>query len=336
MVLALAACPLFPAGAGEKVILHVYAWSGFFAPDVLAEFEDRHDCIVALDAFDSNEAMLASLDASDTAFDIITPSSYMAKEMDRRGLLSPIDKTRIPNLANIDAGFLALTGDPGMRYSVLYTRTVTGVGYNRRLLGDVEESWAIFRRDDLRGRLTMLDDMRETMGAALKYLGYSINTKDQRQLEEAGTLLLEWRDNLAAFEVDEANLGLGAGDYLAVHGYNGDLAVLMEENRDIGFFVPREGSVVSTDAFVIPERAANRELAHTFINHILEPRVAAANMREILYFMPVPEAVALLDAELRANPAFAVSEETLAKSEVIMDLGADTARYEEVWARIVP
>lgn len=124
-----------PASSGERTILRVYAWSGFFAGDVLAEFEDANDCIVAIDTFDSNEAMLESLDGADRPYDLITPSSYMALEMRRRGLLRDIDRTRIPNADRLDSDFLAATEDPEMRYSVLYTRTVTGVGYNADSLG---------------------------------------------------------------------------------------------------------------------------------------------------------------------------------------------------------
>lgn len=322
--------------AGEKPILRLYAWSGFFAPDVLAQFEDENDCIIALDNFDSNEAMLESLDDYDNVFDIVTPSSYMAMEMHRRGLLEDIDHSLIPNLANIDRDFLALTEDPEMDHSIVYTRTVTGVGFNMNRLGDVSpKSWSIFGRSDLAGKLTMLDDVRESMGAALKFLGYSLNTTDEKELAEAGELLRRWRANLAKFEVDEGNIGLGSGDYLAVQGYNGDVAVLMEENDAIDFFVPEEGSAISTDVFVILKGAKNRELAHRFVNNILEPAVAARNMAEILYFMPVPEALSLLDEEVRESHFFAVPEATMAKSEVIRDLGDHTSKYEAVWRTVI-
>ena len=330
--------PLAPrtAAAGEKPILRIYTWSEFFDGGVLAAFEDAHDCIVAIDTFDSNEAMLEDLtDGRDEVhpYDIVTPSSYMAEEMRRKGLLRALDHRLIPNLANIDPAFPSLTEDPEMRHSVPYTRTVTGIGYNRSL-GDLRKSWSVFGRKDLTGRLTMLDDMRESLGAALKYLGHSLNTTDPAQVAAAGGVLREWRGNLARFEVDEANIGLGSGELLAVHGYNGDMAVLMESNESIGFFVPEEGSAITTDAFIVMAGSENPDLAHAFINHLLDTETAARNMTGILYYMPVPEALELLSDEIKHNPAFAVPEKTLAKCEVIRNLGENIAIYEKVWEMV--
>lgn len=322
-----------PGSAGEdKPILRIYAWSEFFNLGVLAKFEDDFNCVVAIDTFDSNESMIEDIQENNAgSYDIITPSSYMAAEMMRRQLLHPIDHSLIANLRNIDATFTRATSDPEMRYSIPYTRTVTGVGYNRQALGKAEESWAIFGRRDLANRMTMLDDMRESLGAALKYLGFSLNTTNSGELAKAGELLLDWRRNLAKFEVDEGNIGLGSGEYLAVHGYNGDLALLMEENGDIDFFVPKEGSAISTDDFVIMGDSLNKELAHRFINYLLDVDTAAKNMEGILYYMPIPAAIELLNPELRENRAFAVPERIIANCEIIRDLGADNAKYEEVW-----
>lgn len=323
--------------AGERPILHLYTWSEFFAPEVLAAFEDEYDCVVAIDTFDSNEAMLADVQANPGAYDIVTPSSYMVAIMRREGLLAPLRHELIPNLIGLDADFVRLGEDPDMAVSVPYTRTVTGVGYNARILGRLAaeaRSWSIFARRDLSGRLTMLDDIRESMGAALKFLGYSLNTTDPEELRQAGEQLRAWRGNLAKFEVDEANIGLGSGDYLAVHGYNGDMAVLMEENADIDFFVPREGSAMSRDDFVVLASSRQGELAHALVNHMLEPANAAANMEGILYYMPVPAAVAMLDEEILDNRAFSVPDAILAKCEMIRDLGEANAEYEEIWEQV--
>lgn len=322
------------AAAGDKAILHVYTWSDYFAPDVLAAFEDEHDCHVAIDVFDSNEAMLEALEAGGTVYDVVTPSSYMAAAMERRGMLLGLDHARLPDLGNLDKGFSVLTEDPEMRYSVPYTRTVTGVGYNRARLGAVDNSWAIFGRTDLTGRMTMLDDMRESIGAALKFLGHSLNSTDDGELAEAERLLAGWRKQLAAFEVDEANIGLGSGRYLAVHGYNGDLAIHVKENPDIDFFVPEEGASIASDDFVILAGTDRRELAHAFINHLLKPEMAALNMTEVLYYMPNPKALDMLDSRLKNNQAFSVPENTVAKCETIRDLRDATAKYEAVWERV--
>lgn len=321
------------ARGGERSILRIYCWSEYFSEAVLADFEDKYKCLVAIDNFDSNEAMLENVRAGGN-YDLITPSSYMMAEMRDLRMLRRLDRSLLPNLAHIDPQHLRLTEDPGMEFSVPYTRTVTGVGYNRETLGAVEPSWRIFNDARVAGRATMLADMRECLGAALKASGYSINSTNEDEIVRAGELLLEWKGNLARLEVDEGNIGLGSGDFLAVQAYNGDVMVLMEENEGINFFVPDEGSSISSDDFVIPAASANAELAHAFVNHLLDPENAARNMEDILYYMPVPQAVSRLPERIRDHPAFAVSGETLERCEVIRSVGGAMALYERVWREV--
>jgi spermidine/putrescine transport system substrate-binding protein len=329
IVLGLAGLP--PAASGETV-LHIYTWSDYFDADVVAMFEDANKCRVQIDYFDSNEAMYAKLKAGGGGYDLITPSSYMSAIMDKQGMIRALDHSLIPNLDNLDKTFTAYTEDPDMRYSVPYTRTVSGVGYNsRRVPAEALGSWDIFANADFSRRMTMLNDMRETVGAALKFLGHSLNTTDEAELAAAGEVLKKWKRNLAKFDVDEAKIGLGAGEFLVVHAYNGDVALIMEENPDIGFFIPREGSSLASDDFVVAAESRRTDLAHAFINHMLDPEVAALNMESIRYFMPNPAAVEMLDDELRENLAFNVAEEDVAKCEVIRDLGPDNAKYVKIW-----
>lgn len=322
------------AGAGEKPVLYIYTWSDYFDADVIADFEDAFDCQVAIDYFDSNEAMYAKLKAGAGGYDIITPSSYMSQVMNAQGMLLKLDHDKIANLDNIEKINPALMEDPDFVYNVPYTRTVIGVGYNAKRLGALPETWDVFSREDAAKRMTMLNDMREAIGAALKYLGYSLNTTDTKELDEAKEQLRKWKKNLAKFEVDEAKIGLGSGEFLIIHGYNGDIALIMQENEDIQFMVPNEGTSVAFDDFVIMANSKNPDLAHEFINYFLDPETAAANMEDIRYYMPNPKAVAMLPEELRESSAFALDDATLAKCEVIRDLGADNAKYIQVWEQV--
>jgi len=224
-----------------------------------------------------------------------------------------------------------MTEDSEMQHSVPYMISVSGIGYNTADVKDFRPSWAMFDRADLRGRMTMLDDMRETVGAALKFLGYSLNTTDEKQLAEAGDVLLRWRANLAKFEVDEAKRGLGAGEFLVIHAYNGDILQLMQENDKVGFAVPEEGTSLASDDMVIPSFSKEIELAHAFINFLNEPGVCARNMEYVSYLAPNREAQALTSAEFRGNAAIFLSPEFIAKCEVIRDLGADNAKYTKIW-----
>ncbi len=320
------------AEAGETRTIYVYTWSDYFDSEVLHDFEEANNCRVEVDYFDSNESMHASLRAGGGGYDIITPSSYMCAIMRNQGMVLTLDHALLPNLGNIDRSFTRHTEDPGMAYSVPYTRTVTGIGY---VSGRVREedlgSWDILGNAAYAKRMTMLDDMREAIGAALKHLGYSLNSTDEGELAEAGKTLARWKRNLAKFDVDEATIGLAAGTFLAAQVYNGDVSLIMEESPDVGFSIPEEGSSLASDDFVIAADSTNANLAHAFINYMLDAEVARANMESVHYYMPNPEAVKLLDPELLANPAFNVSQEVMDRCEVIRDLGVDNEKYVRVW-----
>ncbi len=176
--------------------------------------------------------------------------------------------------------------------------------------------------------------MREAVGAALKYLGYSLNTRNAGELAAAGEVLAGWKRQLARFDVDASKFGLASGELCVIHGYNGDVALVMEENPNLGFYIPREGSAITADDFVIGADTPDPELAHAFINHMLDPEIAAMNMDSVHYYMPNPAAVALLDVELRNSPAFRVDEAALARCEVIRSLGADNEKYIAVWEKV--
>lgn len=333
-IMGLFMCLTAVAMAGEQT-LHVYTWSDYFDPDVLYEFESRFKCRVQVDYFDSNEAMYAKIKAGGGGYDVITPSSYMSSLMNAQGMLSSLDHGKLPNLDNIDKAFLAFTEDEPMKYSVPYTRTVTGVGYDTRKVDEADlGSWAIFGNEKFAKRMTMLNDIREGLGAALKYLGYSLNSTDPAEVEAAGKQLAAWKKNLAKFDVDEAKIGLGAGEFMVVQGYNGDIALVMEESPDISFYVPKEGSSLAADDFVIPVGAGNPDLAHAFLNYMMDPEVALANMEGIHYYMPNPEALEQLPDEMKNNPAFFVADEVIANCEVIRDLGEFNAVYARAWDKV--
>ncbi len=325
-----------PAEEVQKPILHVYSWSDYFSEEVVADFEDQYDCHVSFDFFNSNEEMYDELQSSGPGLDIdiVTPTAYMAWKMWDSGMVAAIDLMLLPNVSNLELSFLALSSDENMEFSVPYTRTITGVGYNRGLLGNVNPSWAIFSNEQLRGRMTLLSDMRETIGAALKYLGYSLNTTNPEEITEAGNVLREWKSNISRFEVDESNLGLGSNELVAAHAYNGDLAILKEVNPDVGFFVPQEGAAINSDELVILSSSEKKELAHAFINYFLDIDNATTNMAEIYYFMPIPEAVAKLPADVRDSPFFSASDATLALCEPILNIGPALELYEQLWEEI--
>lgn len=337
VAMALAASGLAVA-AGESAaeepdaVLYIYTWSNYFDSGVINAFQRQYDCRVEVSYFSSNEEMLESIASG---YDVVTPSSYMSSIMQRQGLLLPLEHARLPNLRHIDESILHLTSDPDMAFSVPYTVTVSGVGYDPlRVDAAALGGWDIFGNTKYAGRMVMLDDMREAVGAALKHLGHSLNTVDDAELAQAEKLLLAWKRNLSAFAVDETRLILNPRDRIVSQVYNGDAALAISEGQDIGFFVPREGTSQALDDLVIPADAVTPELAHAFINFMLEPEIAKKNMEGILYYMPNKAAASMLDPKLKDNPAFALTPAIFERCEVIRDLGDDNAKYEEIWERV--
>lgn len=323
------------AGCGsQKTTLHVYTWADYVSPDELAKFEQEFNCRVVIDTFDSNEAMYAKLKAGATGYDILIPSSYMIKTMKGQGMLEKINKSLIPNLTYIDPEHLDIAMDPAMEYSVPYMTGSTGIGYLESRVSDFAPSWAMFDREDVRGRATLLNDMRETIGAALKYLGYSINTTDPAELEQARDIVIRWKKNIAKFENEQYKSGLASGEFLMVQGYSGDIAQVVEDNEDIAFAVPVEGTSIFCDDFAIPKGTKNLELAHAYINFFHRPEVAAANIEYIYYLCPNTGAYELLGEEIREDPLVFMDPDIKDKSEVIGDVGEALALYTRMWDEI--
>ena len=323
------------AGCKQQAkVLHVYTWADYVKPELVARFEQAEGCMVVIDTFDSNEAMYAKLKAGAGGYDIITPSSYMVQVMHRQGMLLPLDHAQLPNLANIDPDVLKIAIDPKMDHSVPYMMTITGIAYLQNKVKDFRPTWAMLDRTDLAGRMTMLADMRETIGAALKFLGYGINSTDPKQLEAARDVVIRWKKNLAKFENEQYKTGLASGEFLLVHAYSGDILQVQGENADIAFAVPEEGTSIACDDLVIPIQSRQAPLAHRFINFLHDPKVAAENTEFISYLCPNKASYPLLSEETRANPALFVPVEIQAKCEVITDLGNDNAAYARIWDEI--
>ena len=332
MILPGLVCAALLCGCSDsRPVLNIYNWADYMNPDVLKRFEKEHNCRIILDTFESNEAMYAKLNAGAQGYDLIFPTSYMVGIMKEQGMLQPIRHDLIPNLKNVDRNYLSLTGDPQMEYSVPYMVSITGIGYNKARLGELEPTWNLFARPDVNRRCTLLNDMRETIGAALKSLGCSLNSTSEQELAEAQAVLTRWKKNIAKFEVEEALRGLASAEFLLVHAYNGDILQAMDENEDLAFLVPAEGTSIASDDMVIPVHADQAELAHAFINFIHDPANSAENMEYVYYLSPNTEGQKLVSQEFRDNPAIFVSPEIIAKSEVIRDLGPDNDKYTRVW-----
>ncbi|MCX7004883.1 MAG: spermidine/putrescine ABC transporter substrate-binding protein [bacterium] len=327
-LLALAGCQK------AKPVLHVFNWADYLKPELVQRFERENNCSVVIDTFDSNESMYNKLKAGATGYDVIFPSSYFVDMMVKQKMLLPLDHAQLTNLVHLDPAYMRFATDPAMQYSVPYMMSSTGIAYRKDRVKDFTPSWRMFDRADLKGRTTLMNDYRETIGAALKFLGYSVNTTNTAELTKARAVVIRWKKLIAKFENEQYKNGIAAGEFLLVHGYNGDLLQVANENTNVVFELPAEGALVALDNMAILKTAQNVALAHKFINFIHDPKVAAENIEFVLFLCPNKDAYQYLSAATRTNPVIFPPAAVLDKCESQRDLGPATALYLKLWDEI--
>lgn len=323
------------APAAEEVKeLNIYNWSTYIAPDTIPNFEKQFGVKVNYDLYDSNEELLAKIQPGNPGYDIIVPSDYMVSIMIKQDLLEEINHENIPNIKNLDPTFLDPPYDPGNKHCVAYQWGTMGLGYNIKATGGEIDSWGVMFDEKYAGRVAWLDDPRATIGAVLIYLGYDINTTNPDEINEAKELLIEHKDKIAAFAPDTGQILLDEGEVDITHEWSGDIFQVMEENPDIRYVIPKEGSNVWTDNLCIPKGAPHKELAEKFINYILEPQVGADLSNYIHYATPNAAALPLINEEDRNNPGIYPPPETMKRLQYLVDVGEATLLYDEAWTDI--
>jgi len=232
-------------GTSQSKTLYIFNWTYYTPDSVIQKFEKEYGVKVVYDTFASNEEMFAKLKAGGANYDITFPSGDYVSIMIKEDMLEKIDTSKLKNYENIDPQVLAMCDfDPGNHYSVPYYLGAAGVAVNKTKVPEYDKSWSIFSRKDLANRMIMLDDMREVMGDALKYLGYSVNTTDERQIEEARNLINnEWKPNLLKFDAEAFAKSFAAGEVWVAQGYAESIYAEADKTQwgDIDFFIPKEG-----------------------------------------------------------------------------------------------
>ncbi|HEU0108945.1 MAG TPA: spermidine/putrescine ABC transporter substrate-binding protein, partial [Vicinamibacteria bacterium] len=323
--------PVSLAGADRQ--LNVYIWSNYIAPETVRRFEERHHVRVNVDVYDSNEALIAKMQSGNVDYDVVCPSTYTVQSLVAQGLLRALDFSALPHLSNVDPRFLGRGHDPGNRYSVPYFWGTTGIAYRKSRVGTVD-SWGALWDERFRGRILMLDDARETLGAALKWKGQSVNTTDPASLALAQRALVAQRPLVRAYNSSNFEDVLLSGDVWLAQGWNGQFARAMAQDGDIQYVVPREGSMLFLDSLAVPIGAPHPELAHAFLDYVMEAEVAAEICRTMQYSTPNRAALALLPPAIRDNPAIFPSADVVARTEIIEDIGAATVLYDRLWTEV--
>lgn len=308
--------------SGAKVV-NIYNWGDYIDPELIDRFEKESGYKVNYDTFDSNEAMFTKIQQGGTAYDIAIPSEYMIQKMIEQNLVLPLEKEKLKGLDNIDPQFLDLSFDSQNRYSVSYFWGTLGIAYNDKMVDEgAITSWDDLWSPALKNNVMLIDGAREIIGLGLNSLGYSLNSKEQSQLQEATMKLRKLTPNVKAIVADEIKMYMENEESAVAVTFSGEAADMMAENEHIHYVIPEEGSNLWFDNLVIPKTAQNKEGAYAFINFMLEPENAAQNAEYIGYSTPNEKALALLPKEITEDEQFYPSEERLTHLEVYENLGS--------------
>ena len=326
------AAPAAGAGAPLGAIegsLAIYNWSDYIAPATIAGFEREFGVRVSYDTYESNEEMLAKLQAGAGGYDLVAPSSYLLPALHASRLLAPLRRDVLPNDTNIAPEFRSLPFDPEGTYTVPWQWGVTGIAWRKDLVASPPAGWEVFLDARWKQRMTMMDDGREVLGAMLKLRGRPLNDRDAGALAAAKADALVAKANLRAYKSATVKADLLAGDVWIAQLWNGDAAQAARENPAIGFMVPPQGSAIWTDAFVLLAGAPHPRAAHEFLNYALRADVAAAVADATGYGSPNAAAMAL-----QRHPVPFPSEAERARLEYFEDLGAATELWDRIWTEI--
>lgn len=317
--------------------LNLYIWSEYIDPEIVKDFEKKFDCKVTIDVFEDESAMLAKIQGGGAGlYDVVVPPEQVIGTMVSLKLLAPLRHQNIPNLKNLEERFYNPVYDPGNRYTAAYQWGTMGIYVRQPKDKPVAETWGIlFDPKQQAGSFVLIDSHRDSIGAALKYLGYSLNSTDPKQLKQARDLLLNAKKRSLGFEsgVGGKNKVLAKGATAAIV-YNGDAARGTKEDKDTYFFVPKEGSEIWVDSMVVLAKAPHRDLAEKFINFILDAEVGAKLSNFNQYATPNKAAKPLITPEDLKNTAIYPTPEILAKLEFLKDPGRQAKLYDEIWTQV--
>ncbi len=299
--------------------VYVYNWGEYIDLEVIDLFEDKTGIKVEYNEFVLNEDMYPVIQTGSVKYDVVCPSDYMIQKMIAEDMLAEINYDNVPNITNIDPTYLksAQDFDPGNKFSVPYCWGTLGILYNKSMINAEIDSWgALFDQEFMEangyaGDILMIDSVRDAFGIALSYLGYSINSKNESELEEAKKLLQEQYSSVDGYVVDQVRDKMIGGDNPIGVIYSGEAIYTQRENPDLEYVIPKEGSNVWIDGWVIPKNAPNKEYAEQWINFMCDPEIALKNFEYITYSTPNAAARELITDDDIKNSSIAFPEPTI-------------------------
>ena len=320
----------------EKVV--VYNWGEYIDPEVLTMFEEETGIDVVYEEFETNEILYPKVSSGAIAYDAVCPSDYMIQRMIENGLLSEINFDNIPNIKNIGQQYMDQSRqfDPENKYSVPYCWGTVGILYNKTMVDEPIDSWSVLWDPKYKDNILMQDSVRDAFGVALKYLGYSLNSTDLDELTEAKNLLVDQKPLVQAYVIDQVRDKMIGNEAAIGVIYSGEAIYTQKENPNLEYVIPKEGSNIWIDSWVIPKNAEHKENAEKFINFLCRPDIALKNFEYITYSTPNDAARALIEDEDIRNSEIAFPDLSQYDNlETFQYLGTEADQvYGDLWNKV--
>lgn len=321
---------------GEKLV--VYNWGEYIDPEVLTMFEEETGIDIVYEEFETNEILYPKISSGAIAYDVICPSDYMIQRMIENDLLSEINFDNIPNLKNIGKQYLEQSRqfDPENKYSVPYCWGTVGILYNKMMVDEPVDSWSILWDPKYKDNILMQDSVRDAFGVTLKYLGYSLNSTDLDELTEAKNLLIEQKPLVQAYVIDQVRDKMIGNEAALGVIYSGEAIYTQKENPNLEYVIPKEGSNIWIDSWVIPKNAEHKENAEKFINFLCRPDIALMNFEYITYSTPNEAARELIEDKSIRNSEIAFPDLSKYDNlETFQYLGTEADQvYGDLWNKV--
>ncbi|UHR03074.1 spermidine/putrescine ABC transporter substrate-binding protein [Peptoniphilus sp. GNH] len=316
--------------------LRVYNWGDYIDPITLTMFEREFGVKVTYETFSSNEDLYVKVKKSSDSYDVIVPSDYMIERMIAENLIQKIDFKNVPNFAGVFEDIKNPDFDPTNEYSIPYFWGTVGIIYNKKLIDYPVSGFKDLWDKRNVGKIIMYNSIRDAIAVALKYKGYSVNTTDKAALMEAKDALMEQKPLVYAYLADEGRDVIVQEDAAIGLMYSGDALMMMEENKNLDYVIPKEGTNLWYDSFAIPKNAKNKDLAEKFINFMLRPEISAINTEYCVgYTSPVIKTRELLRPELRDSKVIYPSRDDLKKMEVYKNIPEILPIYDRIWTEVI-
>lgn len=322
------------ASAHAEGRLSLYNWGDYINPEILEKFSKEYDVKVTLDTYASNEEMLAKIQAGATGYDIVFPSVHMHDIMFKLGLLEKTNVNRMPGFANIDPAALRAKTDPKGEYCLPYAWGTVGIVYNKQKIPQLR-SWKEFFAYAAKHpkKVTMLDDMRETLGVGLILNGKSVNSRDPADVKAAQETILAHKKNIGAFTYEVIPL-VQSGDMHAAHYFVGAMMYVLEKPDTLAYVIPEEGATMYQEDICVLKSAPNKANALKFLEFFMRPEISVLNTIQQKNGSVNTKAIALLPPELKNNANINPPADVRRRLQIFEDLGKDLKTYDRAWTKV--